>query len=238
MVKSASLTINDTVIEVGPGPGILTKALLESPAHKVYAIEIDKQFWTFLRSMETTYPDRFHLIERDALKIPLFNFHATGYIKIISNLPYNIGTALLINWLEELEHVDSLTLMLQKEVVDRICAAPNTKAYGRLSVLCQAQCDTRHLFDVPSSAFSPAPKVVSAVVQLLPKSTRLPLKEMRLLEKCTFALFQQRRKMLRSSLKNFQGNPVEDLLLQHGFNPTARPEDLSVEDIIRLSKIL
>ncbi len=237
IIQAANLTSNDTVVEIGPGPGILTKALLETPIQKLYSVEIDSQFYPHLKSLEAFYPDRFHLMMKDALTVSLKEFPQSR-LKIIANLPYNIGTALILNWLKEIEKVDSMVLMLQKEVVDRICAVPQTKAYGGLSILCQVKCYTTLLFDVPPGAFVPPPKVMSAVVRLVPKEQFISAEELSYLEKIMGILFQQRRKMLRVSLRKLDVDNIEGLLKQHGFDPHQRPESLSVEQMILLAKVL
>ncbi len=223
------------VLEVGPGPGGLTRALLAAGA-RVTAIERDRRCLPALAELGEAYPGRLRVIEGDALEIdarPLFE----GAPHIVSNLPYNVGTALFVGWLsaEWLPWWRSLTLMFQREVADRIVAAPNSDAYGRLAVLAQWRARARIAMPVHRSAFTPPPKVMSAVVHVLPENapegTRLAT-----LERLTAAAFGQRRKMLRQSLRGVPG--ALDALEREGIDPTRRAETVSVAEFVALARRL
>lgn len=229
-----------TVYEVGPGPGGLTRALLMEGAARVIAVERDPRCLAALEEISAAYHGRLQVIEGDALKVDerALLAETEGPVRIVANLPYNVGTALLTRWLT----VDpwppwfaSLTLMFQREVADRIIARPGTKAYGRLSVLSQVRCKTSLAFSVPRQAFVPPPKVTSAVVHLVPKSEPEPRISIRTIEKITAAAFGQRRKMLRASLKSLIQDP-EPLLREAGIIPTARAEELTIEDFLTLAR--
>jgi 16S rRNA (adenine1518-N6/adenine1519-N6)-dimethyltransferase len=223
------------VIEVGPGPGGLTRALLLEGAERVVAIEIDTRAIAALTELQAVAGGRLELLEADALKVDLATLGPLPR-KIVANLPYNVSTALLVGWLHQAEQISDMVLMFQKEVVDRLTAQPRSKDYGRLSVLAQHVCTVQRLFDVAPSAFVPPPKVVSSVARLRPKPGGR-LADLRPLEKVTAAAFGQRRKMLRSSLANVFTTPVE-VLERMGIPPTARAEELSVADFARLAEAL
>jgi 16S rRNA (adenine1518-N6/adenine1519-N6)-dimethyltransferase len=236
ILKAADIQATDTILEVGPGPGILTRGLLRSSAHKVIAVELDRQFWESLEKIEGEEEGRFVLVKGDASKVSLESLG--GPLKIVANLPYNVGTHLLLNWLQELRHVSKMVLMFQKEVVGRICAEPRTKAYGRLSILTQWKCQVKSIIDVSPESFYPAPKVDSAVVEIIPRDEPLwPVSE-DALESLTRILFQSRRKMLRASLKPLKIEDLEGKLRALNISPTARPEELTVEDFCRLASAL
>ncbi len=224
-----------TVIEVGPGPGGLTRALLAHGARKVIAIERDERCMAALAEISAHYPGRLDVIGGDALKVD-FNALAAdaGDVRIVSNLPYNIGTELLLRWVAQPQWPPfwrSLTLMFQKEVAQRIVALPGDSAYGRLSVLCAWRTRARIAFDLPPQAFTPPPKVTSAVIHIEPLPEPMPA-ELRKLERVTEAAFGQRRKMLRQSLKPLGG---EALLDKVQIDPTRRAETLSVAEFVRLA---
>ena len=225
-----------TIVEIGPGPGGLTRALLAEGAEKVIAVERDRRALPALAEIAVRYPGRLEVIEGDALAID-FAARIKGPAKIVANLPYNIATPLLIGWLS-IEPwppwFSSLTLMFQKEVAMRIAAAPGSDAYGRLSVISQWRCEAKKLFDVNRSAFTPPPKITSSIVQLVPRAKCDPPCELAKLERVTAAGFGQRRKMLRQSLKAVFEKP-EDVLLPLGLAPTARAEELRVSDFARLA---
>lgn len=228
-----------TIVEIGPGPGGLTRALLAEGAEKVIAVERDRRALPALAEIAAHYPGRLEVIEGDALAID-FAARIKGPAKIVANLPYNIATPLLIGWLSQepwLPWFSSLTLMFQKEVAMRIAAAPGSEAYGRLSVISQWRCEARKLFDVNRSAFTPPPKITSSIVQLVPRAKCDPPCELTKLERVTAAGFGQRRKMLRQSLKSVFERP-EDVLLPLGLAPTARAEELKVSDFARLALVL
>jgi 16S rRNA (adenine1518-N6/adenine1519-N6)-dimethyltransferase len=222
------------VFEVGPGPGGLTRALAETKAAHVFAIEKDPRFLPALEEIAEASEGKVTLIAGDALKTDLTAL-APAPRAIVSNLPYNIGTELLLGWLKHIEAYRSLTLMLQSEVVDRLCAAPGTKAYGRLSVITQFCCDVTRVLDVPAAAFTPSPKVDSAVAHLTPRKGRPADIPFAAIEKVTAGAFGQRRKMLRSSLKSLGG---EALLNRGSIDPTRRGETLSLNEFETLARLL
>jgi len=226
-----------TVIEVGPGPGGLTRALLMHGAQRVVAIERDERCLAALAEIAARYPGRLEVISGDALKTDFAALAGGAPAKIVANLPYNIGTELLVRWLTVAEwppFYQSLTLMFQREVAERIVARPGDEAYGRLGVLAGWRTQARIVFDVPRQAFTPPPKVTSSVVHLVPRAAPLPA-EVKTLGRVTQAAFGQRRKMLRQSLKALGG---EDLLARAEIDPTRRPETLSVEEFVRLANAL
>jgi 16S rRNA (adenine1518-N6/adenine1519-N6)-dimethyltransferase len=220
-----------TVFEIGPGPGGLTRALLDAGAAKVIAVEYDSRCLAALAELAEAYPGRLELVEADALEVDLTSL-AEGPRKIVANLPYNISTALLTRWLAQADSFDSMTLMFQKEVAERLKAQPRTKAYGRLSVLTQVVCRVRKAFDLAPGAFHPPPKVTSSVVVLTPRPERLPCR-LKTLEACTAAAFGQRRKTLRSSLKSWTSN-AERLLESVDLKSSARAEELLPMDFVKL----
>jgi 16S rRNA (adenine1518-N6/adenine1519-N6)-dimethyltransferase len=226
------------VIEIGPGPGGLTRSLLASDAKAVTVIEKDSRLLPLLHEL-AEYDARLTILNEDALKVSLPEMLAPPRA-IIANLPYNVGTAMLIQWLGEIAadatSYQSLTLMFQKEVAERIAAPVGGKHYGRLAVLSQWLCDVQHLFDLPPAAFSPPPKVASSVIRLIPCQTRLQanIKEV---ERVTAAAFGQRRKMLRSSLKSLHSE-AESWLQANDITPTARAEEIEMEAFIRLANAL
>ena len=228
-----------TIVEVGPGPGGLTRALLAEGAARVIAIERDTRVLPALADIAAAYPGRLSVVSGDALATDWRKL-VTGPAKIVANLPYNIATPLLIGWMTGEAWppwFSSLTLMFQKEVAERIAAAPGSKDYGRLAVLCQWRCAVRKLFDVNRAAFTPPPKVTSSIVQLLPRPEPSPACDVKALERVTAAGFGQRRKMLRSSLKALVAAP-ETLLAEAGIDATLRAEDVPVEGFARLAALL
>jgi 16S rRNA (adenine1518-N6/adenine1519-N6)-dimethyltransferase len=226
-----------TVIEVGPGPGGLTRAILSLGAKKVIAIERDSRCLPALAEIGDHYPGRLEVIEGDALKIAFEDLVSDGPVRIIANLPYNVGTQLLVNWLLPKAwppFYQSMTLMFQREVGLRIVAEADDDHYGRLGVLCGWRTNARMAFDVPPQAFSPPPKVTSSVVHLEPLENPIPCSTANL-EKVTMAAFGQRRKMLRQSVKSIGG---EALLAKAGIDPQRRVETLSVEEFCRIANCL
>ncbi|WP_107675345.1 16S rRNA (adenine(1518)-N(6)/adenine(1519)-N(6))-dimethyltransferase RsmA [Agrobacterium sp. LAD9] len=227
-----------TVIEVGPGPGGLTRAILSLGAKKIIAVERDSRCLPALAEIEAHYPGRLEVIEGDALHTDFEALAPAGEpVRIIANLPYNVGTQLLVNWLLPKQWPPfwlSMTLMFQKEVGQRIVAEEGDNHYGRLGVLAGWRTVAEMAFDVPPQAFSPPPKVTSTVVHLLPKDKPLPC-DVAKLEKVTEAAFGQRRKMLRQSVKSLGG---ETLLEKAGIDPTRRAETLSVEEFVTLANCL
>jgi 16S rRNA (adenine1518-N6/adenine1519-N6)-dimethyltransferase len=238
IARSAGPLASATIVEVGPGPGGLTRALLVEGARKVLAVEKDERALPALKEIQAHYPGRLAVVVADALQYD-FASHVTGEVKIVANLPYNVATALLTGWLTSPwpPWFSSLTLMFQKEVAERIVAAPGSEAYGRLAVLSQWCAGTRKLFDIDRRAFSPPPKITSSVVQLTPKTKREPDCDIRLLEKVTAAAFGQRRKMLRSSLKNICPDPA-GLLADLGIDANRRAEQLAVAEFARIAAAL
>lgn len=224
-----------TTIEIGPGPGGLTRALLDNDARHVIAIERDDRAIAIQNEIMAAYPGRLEIIAADALAVEAATLGEAPR-RIVANLPYNISTVLLLAWLRRIDAFESLTLMFQKEVVDRLAAAPRSPDYGRLSVITQWLCDVRPLFNVDKRAFTPPPNVMSTVVQLIPRSQPLAPARMETLEKVTAAAFGQRRKMLRSSLKSL--GPVEDMLAATGIAGTARAEELTVSQFCTLAEYL
>lgn len=227
------------VLEVGPGPGGLTRGLLAMGARRVVAVEKDSRCLPALAEIADAYPDRLKVIEGDALALDWAS-HLTQPVRIVSNLPYNVGTELLVRWLTPAQwppQWQSLTLMFQREVAQRIVATPGTKAYGRLALLAQWRAEARIVMDLPARAFTPAPKVESAVVHLtaLPEP-RFPAPAQGL-SRVVAAGFNQRRKMLRSSLKSISPD-IERHLESVGIDPTARAETVSLEKFCALARSL
>ncbi|KAF0185313.1 MAG: 16S rRNA (adenine1518-N6/adenine1519-N6)-dimethyltransferase [Hyphomonadaceae bacterium] len=236
IAKLGAISENDVVFEIGPGPGGLTRALLDGPAHKIIVIEKDPRFARHLRDYFADDMGRLIIIEGDALKISLSEILAehglTNYHgKIISNLPYNVGTALLVNWLHGIEAAWPMILMFQSEVATRICANVGQSAYGRLAILVAAKCDAHIALHVPRLAFTPPPKVESAVVVLSEKQVQFD--DIAALGKVTAAAFGQRRKMLRSSLGQI-GNALA-LCTAADIDPTKRAETLTPEQFFALA---
>jgi len=230
IARLAAVGDGDHVIEVGPGPGGLTRALLETGA-KVTAIEKDERFQPLLQEVADAAPN-LALIFGDALKADEAAIAGDQPAHLVSNLPYNVGTPLLIKWLTGPWTPKSLTLMFQREVADRITEGPGEDAYGRLAVIVQATCKARRVLDAPARAFTPPPKVDSAVVRLEPLAERPSPERLDALQKITAAAFGQRRKMLRSSLKVLGG---EELILAAGLDPQARAEVVPVAGFLALA---
>jgi 16S rRNA (adenine1518-N6/adenine1519-N6)-dimethyltransferase len=238
IARAAGRLEEATVIEVGPGPGGLTRALLASGARKVVAIERDGRCLAALADIAGRYPGRLEVIEADALAVDMARL-AEGPTRVVANLPYNVGTALLVRWLETEPWPPwwmSLTLMFQREVAERIVAAPGDEGYGRLGVLAGWRTEARILFDVSARAFTPPPKVTSSVVELLPRPEPLPCRG-DLLSRITAAAFGQRRKMLRQSLKSL-GVDAEALLAEAGIASTDRAETVPVAGFVALANAL
>ena len=228
-----------SVVEVGPGPGGLTRALLANGARRVVAIERDQRAIAALQEIAERYPGRLTVIAGDALTVDPRPHLASRPARVVANLPYNIATPLLIGWLTAQPWppwYDRLVLMFQREVAERIASAPGSKSYGRLSVLASWRCETRILFDVAASAFVPPPKVTSALVRLVPRASPRPC-DADVLQRVTEAAFGQRRKMLRQSLKSLGTDPLA-LLAAARLDPTARAEDIPVEGFVALARAL
>lgn len=239
IARAAEVVAGDLVVEIGPGPGGLTRALLETGA-EIIAIERDARFLPALQDLSDAFPDRLTIVSDDALEADERALAGGRAMKIVANLPYNISTELLIKWLRGAHSGgpplwSTMALMFQKEVADRILAAPGSKTYGRLSVIAQAASRPSRAFNLPASAFTPPPKVASSVVLFQP--TAQPLADFRALEAATQAAFGQRRKMLRSSMKSLWGDHAEVFLSSADIDPTRRAEDLRVEEFLRLAAI-
>ncbi|RZI46707.1 16S rRNA (adenine(1518)-N(6)/adenine(1519)-N(6))-dimethyltransferase RsmA [Rickettsiales endosymbiont of Peranema trichophorum] len=226
------------VIEIGPGLGILTQSLLRTNLNMLYAIETDARCVQALQPLKDRYPDRLVLIHGDALSIDESKL-ITGPTAIVANLPYNIGTLLVLKWMQSISLFKRITIMLQKEVVERITARPNTQSYGRLSVICQWLCQVECGFDIEPGSFDPPPKVMSSIVTLRPMVQPLfPCNQCNL-EDMTNILFSQKRKMVSSILrKRFKDRNVEDVLKELNISPTKRPEALTVQEICSVATAL
>jgi 16S rRNA (adenine1518-N6/adenine1519-N6)-dimethyltransferase len=233
IVSCAHNLQNRTVIEIGPGPCGLTEAILKANPLKLISIEADARFTPLLENLENTHAN-FAFIIADAMKVNLRDV-SNGNFTIIANLPYNVGTRLLVNWLSDIIAIDQMILMLQKEVVMRICAQPKSSDYGRLSILCQSVANVNRVFDVKPGAFFPAPKVCSSVLSLTPKSEQIAPKLLDKIKHITALAFNQRRKMLKSSLSSLSSNLSKDLESLN-IKATDRAEDLTVEDYMRLAQ--
>jgi len=236
IARAAAPLDDGTTIEVGPGPGGLTRALLLEGAGRVVAVEIDPRAIAVLEDLRLVAGDRLEVVAGDALDIDPARLGPAPR-RIVANLPYNVSTVLLVNWLHRIDALEDMVLMFQKEVVDRLAASPRSKDYGRLSVLTQHVCTVQRLFDIAPSAFVPPPKVVSSVVRLRPRPAAERLTDLRPLERVTAAAFGQRRKMLRSSLAAVFPQP-QAVLERFGLPPTARAEELAVGDFVRLAEAL
>ncbi len=230
-----------TVVEIGPGPGGLTRALLIEGAKRVIAIERDDRCLPALADISARYPGRLDVHADDALKVDWRHLLGdTASASLVANLPYGVASLLLVNWLETEPWplwFDRMVLMFQREVAERIVAAPKSKAYGRLSVLAQWRTEARIVMQLPPEAFTPAPKVSSAIVEFRPIAQPQPPCRVKTLARVTAAAFGQRRKMLRSSLKQITAFP-ELLLRRADLAPERRAEDLSVSDFARLAAII
>jgi len=237
IARAAGAADDVTIVEIGPGPGGLTRALLAQGARRVLAIERDQRALAALAEIAAHYPKRLDVVAADALEFDPRSRLAGERTRVVANLPYNIATALLVSWLT-LEPwppwYDRLTLMFQREVAERIVARPGTKSYGRLSVLAQWRCEARILFDVAASAFVPPPKVTSSLVELVPRPAPASC-DAQALQRLTQAAFGQRRKMLRQSLRSLGADPLP-LLAAAGIAETARAEDIPIEGFVALAR--
>jgi len=238
IARAAGPLSEATVLEIGPGPGGLTRALLEERAKAVIAIERDDRCLAALEQIADVADGRLHLVAGDALAANVSDLAAEyGTLRVVANLPYNISTPLLVGWLKQLSLFDGFVLMFQSEVADRLAAPPGSKAYGRLSVAAQWRCEVRPLFTLPPRAFTPAPKVASTVVQLIPRAQPLADADPDLLEEVVAAAFGQRRKMLRAALKSVFSDP-QAVLTDAGIAPEARAETVSIEGFCTLARAL
>ncbi len=231
-IVKKSNPIASTIIEIGSGPGSLTRSILKNKSAVVYAIDKDIQSKAMLKELKMMYKNRLNIIIEDALHFPIWNL-GNAPRQIIANLPYNVGTKMLLMWLKNIQKFDLLTLMFQKEVADRIIAKPGSKNYGRLSILTNWLTQSSKLFDVPSEAFIPRPKVKSTVIQLKPLSKPIFDVSFESLEKLTHLAFSQKRKMLKTSLKKING---EKILKELNISSNLRPENLSIVDFCKIAK--
>ncbi|MBT4688613.1 MAG: 16S rRNA (adenine(1518)-N(6)/adenine(1519)-N(6))-dimethyltransferase RsmA [Rhodospirillaceae bacterium] len=234
IARAGGSIMGKTVLEIGAGPGGLTRALLAEGAGHVVAIERDRRCLAALEELAAVVPGRLTLVEGDALEVDEYALTPRPS-RIVANLPYNISTPLLFKWLDRLDLFESMTLMFQKEVAQRIIAPPGGKTYGRLSVMVQWRCAATALFDLPPRAFTPAPKVTSTVIGLTPLVEPRAPADAAILERVVAAAFGQRRKMLRASLKQVSSDPLA-LLAAAGLEPTLRAENLSVEQFCALAR--
>lgn len=239
IVQFSKINKESYALEIGPGPSGLTRSILKSKIDNLTVIETDERCLPLLEEIKLTYPN-LRIIHNDALRMPLKNLFTGKKLDIISNLPYNIGSPLLLGWLNQIEYINSMTLMLQKEVVDRITSPPNSKSYGRLSIICQIMCNVEKCFDVSPKAFYPSPKIWSSIVRLVPKdevNKKMSGGSIKRLEKITALAFSGRRKMLKSSLKSLSSD-IEKLLRDLDIDPELRAENLSPESYLKIAKTL
>ena len=224
------------MLEIGPGPGGLTRALLDAGPARLVAVERDPRFATHLRELEVSAAGRLEVVEADALEFDPCAAASDGKLRIVANLPYNVATPLLFGWFERLACIELMVLMFQKEVALRLTATAATADYGRLAVMAQLLCQVERLFDLPPAAFTPPPKVTSSVVRLTPRPGQ-PSHELRAaLTALTRAAFGQRRKMLRSSLRSLGRDPAP-ILDRAGIDPTRRAEELTVDEFRGLAEL-
>lgn len=230
IARTANDLSGSDIIEIGPGPGGLTRALLDEGARHVYAIERDERCLNALDEVASAYPDRLTVISGDAMETDISVLgHAPR--RVVANLPYNIATPLLMRWMAQIESIAQFVLMFQSEVADRIVAQPGSKAFGRLSIATQWRCHTRRAFGVPASAFTPPPKVASAIVDLIPRDEPLAPADPQVLERVTALAFGQRRKMLRASLKSLRVD-FDNLEI----DPQSRAEELGIEQFCAIAR--
>ena len=239
IARQAGDLSNCDILEIGPGPGGLTRGLLAEGARKVFAIEKDARCMAALSEIAEAYPGRLEVVSADALDFQPTT-HLTPPIRVVSNLPYNIGTELLVRWLTPASWPpfwQSLTLMFQKEVAQRIVAQPGSKAYGRLAILSQWRTEAHIVMELPPAAFTPPPKVHSAVVHLTARAEPLYPANAKILSRVVASAFNQRRKMLRAALKSVAPD-IEDKILAAGLKPTDRAEQISIEGFCALARQL
>jgi len=230
-IVKKSMPFSKTIIEIGPGPGALTRSILCNGGTNVFVIEKDEDSIKLLDPLKKSYPSELNIINSDALNYPLWDL-GTYPRQIIANLPYNISTKVLIKLLQNINQFDKLTLMFQKEVASRLVAKPGQKFYGRLSVLIQLLTKTQVMFDIPKNAFIPKPKVTSSVVKIIPLKTNRYKFKFGDIEKITQLTFSKRRKMLRTIFKNYGGI---EMLKEINISPNLRPENLTIEEYCRLA---
>ena len=244
IAKSAGDLSNFEVLEIGAGPGGLTRSILDAGVKKLIVIEKDQRCILALKELQEFYGSRLEIIEGDALEIDETKIFAeNSQFKIIANLPYNIGTVLIFKWLKILPKIASMNLMLQKEVVQRICAKIGDKNYGRLAIMLNLLCDTKMLFEVNKMVFSPPPKITSAIVQIIPNAEKIEKyfekNNLKKFEKVVQQAFNQRRKMLKSSLKGaFINQDLAEIFAKCDIAGTKRAEELTIEEFWKMSQIL
>lgn len=237
IAEAAAPFAGRATLEVGPGPGGLTRALLAAGADPLWAVERDRRCLAALAELVAAAGGRLRLLEADARRVRLADLDPDRPFVVVSNLPFNVGTELLLGWLGQLGRIARMVLMFQKEVADRLRAAPQSAAYGRLGILAQACCRVERLFDLPPGAFHPPPKVAASVVRLEPRADRPEPAVLRQLGQITGAAFGRRRKMLRSSLRGL-GVRLEAWLEAAGVRPDARAEEVDVATWIALARSL
>ena len=226
---------NENVYEIGPGPGGLTRAILKANPQKLTVIEMDSRCIEIMHDIKKIVGEQLQIVEGDALQYD-FSADRSAVKNIVSNLPYNISVPLLLNWLKNMQNFASLTLMFQKEVAERITAEPNNKTYGRISVMAQLTCKIKTLFNLNPNCFVPAPKIWSTVLLFEPLATIPPADILQKVEKLTEAAFNQRRKMLRQSLKSVAN--LQQICEQANIDPTARAENLSPQQYLKLAELI
>ena len=242
IAKSAGDLSNFEVLEIGAGPGGLTRSILDAGVKKLIVIEKDQRCILALKELQEFYGSRLEIIEGDALEIDETKiFSENSQFKIIANLPYNIGTVLIFKWLKILPKIASMHLMLQKEVVQRICAKIGDKNYGRLAIMLNLLCDTKMLFEVNKMVFSPPPKITSAIVQIIPNAEKIEKyfekNNLKKFEKVVQQAFNQRRKMLKSSLKGaFINQDLAEIFAQCNISGTKRAEEITIEEFWKISQ--
>jgi 16S rRNA (adenine1518-N6/adenine1519-N6)-dimethyltransferase len=242
IAKSAGDLSNFEVLEIGAGPGGLTRSILDAGVKKLIVIEKDQRCILALKELQEFYGSRLEIIEGDALEIDETKiFSENSQFKIIANLPYNIGTVLIFKWLKILPKIASMHLMLQKEVVQRICAKIGDKNYGRLAIMLNLLCDTKMLFEVNKMVFSPPPKITSAIVQIVPNAEKIEKyfekNNLKKFEKVVQQAFNQRRKMLKSSLKGaFINQDLAEIFAQCNISGTKRAEEITIEEFWKISQ--
>lgn len=233
IANTANISGNDLVIEIGPGTGGLTRSILELNPYKLIAIEKDKRCISLLQDIKSNY-SQLEIIEEDALKISiediLKRYNSNQKVKIIANLPYNIATHLIVKWLYESEYIHSINVMVQKEVAQRIVAEHSSKEYGRLSIISQIIANVEKLFDVSPESFYPKPKIWSSIISIVPKKSSIEKKELDILSKLTHSAFSMRRKMLKTSLKEYTYIISDDAILK------LRAEDLTPEQYLNITR--
>ena len=234
IARQAGCLSNFHIIEIGGGPGGLTKSILKLNPKKLTVVEQDDRCIAALEEIKTFYLNQLEIIKGDALQFEIASFVANQNIKIIANLPYNIATQLLFKWLPNIKNIELMILMFQKEVAERIVAKPGSKAFGRLAVMVNFFCETKKLFDISPSSFTPSPKVTSSLVMISPRAKPIMEVDFKILEKICASAFSQRRKMIKSSLKSICADS-ENWLRKCDIDPTLRAEQLTLKQFGELA---